>query len=70
MSDSVYTKDFPDPDMIIRTGGEKRMSNFLMWQSVYSELFFLDVLWPDFTKEDFDNAIMMYGNRNRRFGGR
>lgn len=70
VSDSIYTKDIPDPDMIIRTSGEKRMSNFLMWQSAYSELFFLDVLWPDFTEEDFDDAIVEYHNRNRRFGGR
>lgn len=70
VSDNIYTKDIPDPDMIIRTSGEKRMSNFLMWQSVYSELFFLDVLWPDFTEEDFDDAINEYYNRNRRFGGR
>lgn len=69
VSNSIYTKDFPDPDMIIRTSGEKRMSNFLMWQCVYSELFFLDVLWPDFTEEHFDDAIRMYNNRNRRFGG-
>lgn len=56
------------PDIIIRTGGERRLSNFLTWQSVYSELFFLDVMWPDFSKEDFQNVIEEYESRERRFG--
>ncbi|MBP5426462.1 MAG: isoprenyl transferase [Clostridiales bacterium] len=70
ISGNVYTKDIPDPDIIIRTSGEMRLSNFLMWQSAYSELFFLDVLWPDFTKKNFDDTIKMYYKRNRRYGGR
>lgn len=70
VSQRIYTRSMPDPDMIIRTSGEKRMSNFLMWQSVYSELFFVDTLWPDFTEDEFDNLMKMYCERNRRFGGR
>ena len=70
ISDNMYTKDIPDPDIIIRTSGEQRMSNFLMWQSVYSELYFTDVLWPDFTDKHLDEAILEYKKRNRRFGGR
>lgn len=56
------------PDIIIRTGGERRLSNFLTWQSVYSELFFLDVMWPNFSKEDFEKVIKDYTSRERRFG--
>lgn len=56
------------PDMIIRTGGEKRMSDFLTWQSVYSELFFIDTLWPEFTEEEFNNCIKKFSERKRRFG--
>ncbi len=56
------------PDIIIRTGGERRLSNFLTWQSVYSELFFLDVMWPDFSEEDFQKVIREYKSRERRFG--
>lgn len=59
----------PDADLIIRTGGEKRLSNFLMWQSVYSEFEFLDVLWPDYKTEDFYNSLVSYQKVNRRFGG-
>lgn len=70
ISKKLYTKDIPDPDIIIRTSGEQRMSNFLMWQSVYSELYFTDVLWPDFTSKHLDDAICEYQKRNRRFGGR
>ena len=66
----LYTGDAPDPDLIIRPGGEKRLSNFLLWQSAYSELVFSDVLWPDFTTEEFDKAIEEYNSRKRRFGGR
>ncbi len=65
---SLYTNGAPYPDMIIRTGGEKRLSNFLLWQSAYSELFFADKMWPEFTKEDFLSAIEEFKNRQRRFG--
>ena len=58
----------PDPDLIIRTGGEQRISNFLLWQAAYSELFFTDVLWPDFGPEALDKAIQVYQQRERRFG--
>lgn len=63
------TAGIPDPDLIIRTGGEYRISNFLMWESAYSELLFTDVLWPDFTEKDIDSAIAEYRRRDRRFGG-
>ena len=59
----------PDPDLIIRPSGEKRTSNFLLWQSAYSEYVFTDVLWPDFTPEDLEKAIAEYNQRSRRFGG-
>ncbi|MCK5156567.1 MAG: di-trans,poly-cis-decaprenylcistransferase, partial [Spirochaetales bacterium] len=59
----------PDPDLIIRTAGEKRLSNFLLWQSAYSEFFFSDKLWPDWTANDLDNALMEFSKRKRRFGG-
>ena len=68
-SEYLYTKGMPDPDLIIRSGGEKRLSNFLTWQSVYSELYFTDKLWPDFDEHDFDDAIRYYQTKNRRFGG-
>jgi undecaprenyl diphosphate synthase len=64
----LWTKDVPDPDLIIRTGGEMRLSNFLTWQSVYSELFFTKTLWPDFTKEEFTNIIGEFYSRERRIG--
>ncbi|WP_185864969.1 isoprenyl transferase [Blattabacterium cuenoti] len=64
----LYTKDLPDVDLIIRTGGEKRISNFLLWQSAYAELYFTDILWPDFRKKDFLEAIINYQKRKRRFG--
>ena len=60
----------PDPDLIIRTSGEERLSNFLLWQAAYSEFAFTPVLWPDFTREEFWRIIEEYANRNRRFGGR
>ena len=60
----------PDPDLVIRTSGEERMSNFLTWQSAYSELMFTDTLWPDFTPEEYAGLIESYANRDRRFGGR
>lgn len=66
---SLDTAGIPDPDLIIRTSGEQRLSNFLMWQSAYSELYFTDVLWPDFNKKALKEAIEYYGSRNRRFGG-
>ncbi|MEG1964731.1 MAG: undecaprenyl diphosphate synthase family protein, partial [Oscillospiraceae bacterium] len=59
----------PDPDLIIRPGGEKRISNFLLWQGAYAELVFLDVLWPDFTSHTLDEAIEIFSERQRRFGG-
>jgi undecaprenyl diphosphate synthase len=60
----------PDPDLIIRTSGEERMSNFLTWQGAYSELMFTDTLWPDFTPEEYTDMVEAYANRDRRFGGR
>lgn len=69
MEEYLYTKDIPDPDLIIRPSGEYRLSNFLMWQSAYSEFYFTDVLWPDFTTKDMDEALIAYQNRDRRYGG-
>lgn len=66
---AMYLPDVPDPDFIIRTSGEIRLSNFLLWQSAYSELYFTDTLWPDFTEADFDTALEEFARRNRRFGG-
>ena len=66
---NLYTAGLPDPDLIIRPSGEYRLSNFLIWQAAYSELWFSDILWPDFTADDLDKAIIDYGKRNRRFGG-
>lgn len=68
ISENLYTFLQPDPDLIIRPSGECRLSNFLPWQSVYSELIFMNVLWPDFTEKDLDNAILQYNKRDRRFG--
>lgn len=65
----LYTKDLPDPDLIIRTSGELRLSNFLLWQSAYSEFVFSDVNWPDFTPKRLEEAIIEYNSRIRRFGG-
>lgn len=67
-SDFLYTKDMPDPDLILRTSGEERISNFLLWQLAYSELYFSDVYWPGFRKIDFLRAIRSYQQRKRRFG--
>lgn len=64
----LTTKDIPDPDFLIRTGGEKRISNFLLWQLSYAELFFTDIFWPDFREEEFYEAILYYQRRERRFG--
>ena len=69
ISDYLYTKGQPDPDLIIRPSGEHRTSNFLLWQSAYSEYVIMDVLWPDFTEEHLNKALLEYANRNRRFGG-
>ena len=64
----LYTKDLPDPDLLIRTGGEMRISNFLLWQISYTEIYFTDKFWPDFGKQDLMRAIAEYGRRTRRFG--
>jgi undecaprenyl diphosphate synthase len=64
----LYLPDVPDPDLIIRTSGEMRLSNFLLWQSSYSELFFTETLWPDFSEKDFDEALESYAKRQRRYG--
>jgi undecaprenyl diphosphate synthase len=64
----LFTAGIPDPDLLIRTSGEKRISNFLLWQCAYAELVFLDVLWPDFTKSDLEGAIRDYQRRERRYG--
>ncbi|KLO25045.1 MULTISPECIES: isoprenyl transferase [unclassified Marinitoga] len=69
ISNNLYLPDIPDPELIIRTSGEVRISNFLLWQIAYSELYFTDVLWPDFTKEDLEKAIKDFSSRDRRFGG-
>ena len=68
MSENMSTKGIPDPELLIRTSGEYRISNFLLWQIAYSELYFTDVLWPDFKKEDLYKAVYNYQNRERRFG--
>ena len=68
-SDYMYSAGIPDPDLLIRPGGEKRISNFLLWQCAYSEFYFTDVLWPDFGTEELDRAIEEFNRRDRRFGG-
>jgi len=68
ISEIVTTQGIPDPDLFIRTGGEKRISNFLIWQMAYTELYFTDVLWPDFDANELDKAIQDYSSRQRRFG--
>ncbi len=65
----LYLPDVPDPDLIVRTSGELRLSNFLLWQASYAELYVTPVLWPDFGQEDFDQALAAFGQRDRRFGG-
>lgn len=70
ISNNLYTVGIPDPDLMIRTSGEIRTSNFLPWQLVYSEFYFTDKLWPDFTEEDLNEAIDEYNRRNRNFGGK
>jgi undecaprenyl diphosphate synthase len=69
MQKHLLTKDLPDVDLFIRSSGETRVSNFLLWQSAYAEFVFLDVLWPDFSRKDLWSAIQQYSKRNRRFGG-
>lgn len=69
ISSALYSKDVPDPELIIRPSGEIRVSNFLLWQSAYSEYYFTDALWPDFDSHELDRAIISYQNRSRRFGG-
>ena len=69
IAEHLYTKGQPDPDLVIRTSGEQRLSGFLLWQSVHSEFYFCDALWPDFRKIDFLRALRDYGTRQRRFGG-
>jgi undecaprenyl diphosphate synthase len=66
--EALWSKGLLDPDLILRTGGERRLSNFLLWQSAYSELFFTDTKWPDLTKEEFDRVLKEYGERERRHG--
>lgn len=68
-SNYLYSAGIPDPDLIIRTSGEQRLSNFLPWQGAYSELYFTDTLWPDFTERDMDAALAEFQRRDRRFGG-
>lgn len=70
IEENLYTAGIPDPDIIIRTSGEVRLSNYLLWQCAYSEFVFTDVLWPDFTRQELENAIEIFQNRKRRFGGR
>lgn len=69
-NNKLYTYPCPDPDLIIRTAGEQRLSNFLLWQAAYSEFWYTDVLWPDFSKKDLDKAISDYSSRDRKFGGK
>lgn len=69
IGNALDTAGIPDPDLIVRTSGEQRLSNFLMWQSAYAEFYFTDTLWPDFNKKELEKAIEYYGSRNRRFGG-
>ena len=68
VSASLFTAGVPDPDLVIRTSGEQRLSNFLLWQSAYAELVFIDTLWPDFTRRDLEDAIEEYNRRERRYG--
>lgn len=69
ISYNLYTEDIPDPDLVIRPSGEIRLSNFLLWQSAYSEFYFTDTLWPDFNENEIDKAVMAFNERSRRFGG-
>ena len=69
VSNNIYTAGQPDPDIIVRPSGEYRLSNFMTWQSAYSEFWYSDILWPDFTEEDVNKILEDYQKRNRRFGG-
>ena len=69
VSERLYTANCPDPDLVVRTGGDMRISNFLLWQSAYAEYYFTDVLWPDFSEKEVDAAIAAFYSRRRRFGG-
>ena len=68
INEHLYTRNLPNVDLLIRTGGERRVSNFLLWQIAYAEMYFTDILWPDFKKKDFLDAIGNYQKRERRFG--
>ena len=68
ISENLYTFDMPDPDLVIRTSGEYRISNYLLWQIAYSEFYFTDTLWPDFKKDEFIKALKDFAGRERRFG--
>ena len=68
LNEHLYTRKLPDVDLLIRTSGEQRISNFLLWQIAYAELYFTEVLWPDFTKQELYKALYNYQNRERRFG--
>ena len=70
ISDNLYTEGEPDPDLVIRTGGEQRVSNFLLWQIAYAEFLFVQKYWPDFSEDDLVDAIVTFQNRNRKFGGK
>lgn len=70
ISSNLDTADIPDPDLLIRTSGELRISNFMLWQMAYTEMYFTDVYWPDFDKKELEKALEYYANRDRRFGGR
>lgn len=70
VNNSLYTAGQPDPDLMIRTGGEQRISNYLLWQLAYTEFLFVEKYWPDFTPQDLDNAIAVFQTRNRKFGGK
>ena len=69
ISNNLYTKNIPDPDILIRTGNTNRISNFLIWQLIYTEIFFIKKMWPDFSKNDFNKIINKFKNINRNFGG-
>ena len=69
MKNNLYTKNIPDPDVLIRTGGKKRLSNFMLWQLAYTELYFLDKLWPDFTPKDLNTIIKQFYKTKRNYGG-
>ena len=69
VNENLFTSNTPDPDLLIRTSGEQRISNFLLWQIAYSEFLFTKVAWPDFTEDEFYQALLEYQSRDRRFGG-